>query len=107
MCPDFSHLKTLQMDIIQMAQGNPGAINCLIQVADSDKGALIIDTLQSYNIKGTDIYVLWSDICDRNVELMAYLCNVVPGHQLAAESAKQDRSGVEALSHYLQGYNDL
>lgn len=62
--------------VIKMSDGNPGAVTAILELLqcsakidpDNALGGLgIILNLDSNNIYGTDIYVLWNDICDRNI----------------------------------------
>lgn len=68
------------MDVIgKMAEGNPGAISAMMNILEKHEsidpqsmmgglGALMI--LDTWEIYGTDIYVLWSDKCNRDVRQM-------------------------------------
>lgn len=63
--------------VVKMCDGNLGAMNALVSLLkpentnidpDNIMGALgPILHLDSFGIYGTDIYVLFSDICDRNI----------------------------------------
>lgn len=66
--------------IMKMSEGNPGAMNVLMQLLseqsktidpDNMLGGLgVVLSLDSIGIYGTDIYVLNSDLCDRNLAKM-------------------------------------
>lgn len=100
---------TPQSALIKMADGNPGAINALIQLyqCDADKDSAFggfgsILSLDTHGIYGTDVYVLWSDICGRDtVKMVAVLRSVQLG--LFSESilkdacSRQDRSGKDMV----------
>jgi hypothetical protein len=93
--------------VVKMSEGNPGAMNALMEILSKGKlidtddpiqglGAiLMLDTLGIY---GSDIYVLHSDICDRN---LAKTLAVIRGTQfgyfdgklLANACHRQDYSG--------------
>jgi hypothetical protein len=99
------------MDIVtKMSEGNPGAINVLIQMLtpntiDPDNrlgglGAILM--LDSLRIYGTDIYVLNSDICGRNLAktlavLRAVQLGLFSGDILKDASHRQDYSGRELV----------
>jgi hypothetical protein len=93
--------------LTKMAEGNPGAVGAMMSIIE-DKGKIDPDdfmgsigailSLDSIGIYGTDIYVLWSDICDKKTNKMLA---VLRSHQLGylTESilkdacSRQDRSG--------------
>ena len=61
--------------IIKLCDGNIGAMNCLIELFEEPSlrvefslNSLFLDSLQ---INGTDIYVLYGVICNKNVFKMA------------------------------------
>lgn len=97
--------------ILKMCDGNPGALDALIQVAQhaekiDPQGAmggfgaiLMLDTLGIY---GTNIYILYNDVCDRKVSrLIAILraCQLGFLDHITIQSAskKQDRSGKDLI----------
>ncbi len=59
--------------ILKLSEGNPGAVTtCLeiINAKDSDISQsipifLILDSMELY---GSNLYMLWNDCCDRNIE---------------------------------------
>lgn len=51
--------------LVQMSQGNPGAAMALADLAEIKPDYILL--IDSYGIKGSDIYVLYSDICGRDV----------------------------------------
>jgi hypothetical protein len=68
--------------IVKMADGNPGAITAMMDILEKHDeidpqailggmGAIMI--LDTWEIYGTDIYVLWSDKCNRDVRQMLML----------------------------------
>lgn len=102
---------TLQDDgmsaMLKMADGNPGAVTAMMELLQDDNktdpdsfigGIGNILSLDTIGIYGTDIYVLWSDICGRDIVKMISLLR---GHQLGfitsellkEISGRQDRSG--------------
>ncbi len=63
----------------KMSEGNPGAVNCMMSILEEhDKidpqavlgGIGAILSLDTFEIYGTDIYILYSDKCDKNVRKM-------------------------------------
>lgn len=91
--------------MIKMSEGNPGAINALmdisVQAASIDPqdafGAMgVILSLDTHQIYGTDIYVLYSDKCQRNVRkvlvlLRAVQLGIMPESKLQSLAGDQSR----------------
>jgi len=68
--------------LVKMAEGNPGALTTMMQILDEHDeidpqaamgglGAIMI--LDTWEIYGTDIYILFNDKCDRDVRRMLML----------------------------------
>jgi len=92
--------------LVKLSGGNPGAINCLVGMLSPSilipaKATEILHYLNEYNIKGTDVYVLFSDICERNYDLMHYLCTQVPQKLLVDACSRQDYSGKGLVAGYV------
>lgn len=93
--------------IMKMMDGNPGAMGALTEMIQKGEsidpdawhgGFANMLLLDSMGIYGTDIYVLWSDICGRNTaKMIAVLRAVQMGHFdtaiLKDACSRQDRSG--------------
>jgi hypothetical protein len=99
------------MDVVmKMSDGNPGAMQVIMQMLqpndiDPDNGLgglgpiLLLDT---YGIYGTDIYILHSDICDRDlVKTLAVLratqLGIFSERTLKDACHRQDRSGKDMV----------
>lgn len=90
-----------------LADGNPGAIRCmgeLLQITMKSQfylpfsGVRVLQLLDKYGIYGTDIYVLYNDICDRDCfKVLALLSAVEIGYLhpavLCEACSRQDYSG--------------
>ena len=55
--------------LMKMADGNPGALSCLIEFMNADpisalNSMMILDDLDIY---GTKVYILWNDCCGRDI----------------------------------------
>lgn len=90
--------------VMRMAAGNPGAMNCLIGMINQCEPEItqdIFTTLAELDIKGTDIYVLWSDLCDKDYTKMWFLTQNCPADILKDACSRQDWSGVELVKPYL------
>lgn len=94
-------------DIIEMSEGNPGALTCLMGIMNFENqedlvnGIKIVSKLKTLNIKGTDIYVLWNDLSERNYSKMANICEKCPDNVLIDACSRQDYSGVSLVSDFL------
>ena len=79
----ITSLSTSLMDVISnLSDGNPGALMAMLEITKEHDaidpqavmggmGAILI--LDTWEIYGTDIYVLFNDKCDRNVRKMLML----------------------------------
>lgn len=91
--------------IVKISDGNPGAATALMEMlrCDADPDDFLgpispIFSLDSHEIYGSDIYVLWNDICERDsVKTIGVLRSVqlgfFPEDTLKKACAKQDYSG--------------
>jgi hypothetical protein len=93
--------------VTKLSEGNPGALTALMEMArlspivdpDSSLGNFSpLISVDSLNIYGTDIYVLWNDICDRDgVKALAVLRSTQLGlfsREILKDAAgRQDRTG--------------
>lgn len=99
------------MDIVvKMSDGNPGAMSALMEMLkpnnidpDNIMGGLgAILGLDTYGIYGTDIYILYSDICERKLPKMlavlrACQLGLFDNNTLADACSRQDYSGRELV----------
>ena len=88
---------------MKLSQGNPGALNCIMGMLTEHliPALTILPKIEELKIYGTDLYVLWSDLCDKDYILMAKLCKDCPGDILKEASSRQDYSGCELVKPYL------
>lgn len=58
--------------IIELAEGNPGALDCMIQLLRHDyvRGGMAIAGLDVLGLYGESIYLAWNDACNRDPETM-------------------------------------
>lgn len=94
--------------LVKMSDGNPGALACLMEIMSKatridPQGAMgglgPILSLDTHGIYGTDIYVLWSDVCDKSTPKMlavlrACQLGLFNPSIVADASSRQDYSGV-------------
>lgn len=97
--------------VIKMCEGNLGVMTALMEIIKCSKQVdpddfmgglgkiLALDTLEIY---GTNIYVLWNDICDRNTSKMiavlrANQLGFISDQILKDACHRQDRSGRKTI----------
>lgn len=94
--------------IIKWANGNPGALTFLLELIDNKntaKAMVIIPKLKETSIRGTNLYILWSDLCDKDMDKVYYLCINCPVNILEDACSRQDYSGKELVKNYLEPAN--
>ncbi len=84
----------------KLAKGNPGAMQFLMRCAEENVPYRILARLQLAGIVGTDMYVLWSDICEKEMEKVIHLVDNCPLQLLAEACSRQDYSGKELVAQY-------
>jgi len=87
-----------------LSNGNPGAITYLVSLFYKPFYVTSLKRIHDLGIRGTDIYVLWSDICDKDYELMNYLLIQVPEDIIVTASSKQDYSGKKLVQNWIDKY---
>ena len=53
--------------VIEMAQGNPGAVSVLVQLAQQPGGALDILELKRQDCRGPLIWIRYKDVCGEDI----------------------------------------
>lgn len=89
--------------LMEWSEGNPGALTFLMSLmADEGLAAamVIIPILEKYNIRGTDLYILWSDLCGKDVDRVAELISNCPQDILEDACSRQDYSGRALVAEY-------
>jgi len=91
--------------IIEWSQGNPGALTFLMEFLKPGNeilGISIISKLeQTKSIRGTNLYVLWSDLCDKDLNKVEMLCKNCPIDILEDACSRQDYSGINLIKEYI------
>ena len=93
-------------ELLLLAEGNPGAMNCLMGMLKGDMqnsiyGLTIIPKIKELAIFGTDLYVFWSDLCNKDYGVMASMCEICPDDILKEACSRQDYSGRKLIQPYL------
>ena len=89
-------------EVLLLSDGNPGAMDFLMGVeqANSILGMYIRGKVVSCGIRGADLYVLWSDLCDKDMGKVSVLCDRCPDDVLIDACSRQDCSGREIVRNY-------
>ena len=92
--------------IVEWAQGNFGALNFLTNLAASKDVETINNIVsklsKAKSIRGTNLYVLYSDLCDKNMAKVERLCLSCPIEILEDACSRQDYSGIYIVIEYLK-----
>ena len=90
---------------IRLSKGNPGALTCVVELLKEHPmpALTILPKVEELNIVGTDLYVFWSDLCNKDYELMVQLCHNCPDNILKDACSRQDYSGRELVKPYFYG----
>ena len=88
-------------EILKLSDGNPGAATFLIEMLKNENlifAAVLFKKLEKCpTIIGTNLYVLWNDLCAQNPFLVAKLCEFCPDEILIDACSRQDYSGKELI----------
>lgn len=98
-------MEELKRRIIELSKGNPGALTFLISLLEQSPvvGLIVIISLEEQfpSIRGTNIYVLYSDLCGRDIEKVLQLMANCPPEILEDACSRQDYSGRALVAPYL------
>jgi hypothetical protein len=93
------------IQIIQWSKSNPGATAFLMQIMspeNMEKGITITKKLEeAKSIRGTNLYVLWSDLCEKDISKVETLCKNCPTDILDDACNRQDYSGRKLVAEFL------
>lgn len=91
--------------IIEWSQGNAGALTflaSLVSYHDSVTALQIALKLERCkSIRGTAIWVLYSDLCGKDMNRVLQLCQLCPDDTLQDACSRQDYSGRKLVQDYL------
>ena len=92
-------------ELIEFGGGNPGAYRFLVELSAPInaplKAGIIAKLNEARSIRGTNLYVLYSDLCDRSVVKVAKLAKDCPTPILEDACSRQDYSGRPLVEPYL------
>jgi len=98
----------LLMGAAQWAQGNGGAISFLMQalpmggeMPTPQQIRFALKMTECTSIRGTNLWVLFSDLCDKDMTKVDMLCEFCPNDVLEDACSRQDYSGRKLVAQYL------
>lgn len=100
-------MQIIQIDLdtaLSLGKGNPGALTFLITLnqQSEDVRKVVIPKLQAAEtLRGTNLWVLFSDLCGKDFEKVKTLCAKCPTGVLENACSRQDYSGLSLVAKYL------
>ena len=92
--------------IIQWSKGNPGALMFLMGLMEGVNMLFAISIISKLeectSIRGTNLYILFSDLCNKDYALCATVCKSCPNDILEDACGRQDYSGRELIKDFLK-----
>lgn len=99
-------INNIEALIVRLSDGNSGALNFLCKLfalEDDEKlSHFIISKIICMGINGTDVYILYNDLGERDINKVYHICDRVPSEVLKDACSKQDRSGVLLIKPYME-----
>lgn len=89
--------------VMEWSQGNPGAMTFLLElisVANGETLTTIEKITEMKTLRGTNLYVLWSDICDKDMKNVHEVVKTIPADILEDACNRQDYSGKKIVLDY-------
>lgn len=95
--------------ILKMSDGNPGAITFMIQLLSSGHPTdmMIIVTLDALGIYGSKAYMVWNDICDKNLETVRLMMMNLSFGKITKEHLLENLSQGRAVPYDLVPESEL
>ncbi len=89
--------------IMIMSQNNQGALRAIMEMIKAKKDD-ILEYCAKNQIFGTNLYILFNDICNNNLDYMSYLIKNAVETEVIKYSHKQDYSGKHHFAPMLEDY---
>lgn len=90
--------------IFEWSKGNPGALFFFRELFKPENlhlaMGIVLKLDQMPSIRGTNAYVLWSDLCHKDLKNVAILCKNCPKEILEDACSRQDYSGRKLVEKY-------
>lgn len=102
----------IDIPIAEWSDGNFGALDFLMQLDGHNSAVfglgsrtppkiIIKKLIDCPSIRGTNIWVLYSDLCEKDFGIVAILCKSCPNDILEDACNRQDYSGQKLVESYL------
>jgi hypothetical protein len=95
----------LESQIKEFSNVNPGAVSFLMELLKPEnciyKNEILLKLGEAKTIRGTNLYVLWSDLCKKEMKNVYSLCENCPTDILEDACNRQDYSGFKLIEKYL------
>lgn len=92
----------MQQQFMEWSKGNPGALMFLLKLMQNPVAGLqVIPAIEKSGIRGTDLYVLHSDLCGKDMDKVIKLVTNCPIDVLQDACSRQDYSGRALVAEYL------
>lgn len=109
---------TTQETLIEMSDGNPGGLNVMLELLEkglsidpgnaanriSQSGLGVVIMLDGYGIYGSDIWVLYKDMCGQNIIKMVAALRMMQMGIMEAEPIKSLIDEIQGRSQSFNGY---
>ncbi len=81
--------------MVKMSEGNPGALTVLILPIKEDEMNLVtrILALDTMNLYGSKLYMLWNDCCDRDLQKVKNIIDAWKSGKITSEIIHKAVSG--------------
>lgn len=96
---------------MKYSKGNPGALQAFMGMINGDNIihslsiTIRLETCKS--IRGTNLYVLWSDLCNKDYAIMSKLCKSEISNEVLEDACnRQDYSGRELVKDFIKDGDD-
>jgi len=99
---------------IKLSQDNSGAMHCVAQLVSSkqdlhtganpEKRREILRYIDQHHILGDRLAVLYSEICEENLDLMHYIIINASVEEVKLATSKRNYSGRDILINWLLSY---
>lgn len=98
----------VKIQLIDYAQGNMGALNFLMTLVKTQNvlhASIILEKIeQAKTLRGTNLWVLYSDLCEKDFTKVFNLCEACPTDILEDACSRQDYSGRKLVAQYLENH---
>lgn len=92
----------VQERVIEMCEGNPGALNFLLQLVKAGKVETLF-ALDAYGIRGQYLWSVYKDLCDEDLSKVETLVRKCPRELFINAARSWDRNGKRKLvEHFFQ-----